>query len=105
MFPKLLVIILVAGATAAMLLVNRQQRIDTAHDISVLHQRLLNQEQTLWRLQRDLAERIRPERVREYKEKLGGAWVAIPSTPRPIDAPVIRIALQDDERIEEDLGG
>jgi len=107
MFPKLLFIILIAGATAAALLANRQQRIDTAHEIAVLHQRLQTQEQTLWRLQSEVAQRIRPERVRQYKDNLGGAWVAIPVTPKDVRRPVIRLALHEDEVIEfeEDMGG
>lgn len=105
MFPKLLLIILVAGATAGALLVNRQHRIDTAHEISSLHQRLLSQEQTLWRLKSDLAERTRPEQIRRAKETLNASWVSIPSKPHTIQQPKIRIALMDDELPDEDLGG
>ncbi len=105
MFPKLLFIILVAGATAGALLVNRQHRIDTAHEISSLHQRLQAQEQTLWRLQSDLAHRTRPEQIRKAKDSLGGSWVAIPSRPQPDSRPTVRIALFEDEFPEEDLGG
>jgi hypothetical protein len=105
MFPKLLLIILVAGATAAALLVNRQQRIDTAHEISIVHQRLLAQDQTLWTLQRDLAQQIRPERIRYYKDLIGGSWAAIPAIPRATPEPTIRIALIPEEPMDEDLGG
>ena len=39
MFGKLLFIIMVVGATACALLVIRQQRIDTFHEMSAVHQR------------------------------------------------------------------
>lgn len=82
MFPKLLLIILVAGAIAAALLVNRQHRIDTAHEITVLHERLTAKEQTLWRLETEIARRLRPEAIRRQLERMGGEWVALPAPPR-----------------------
>lgn len=106
MFGKLLLLILLTAATAAALLVNRQQRIDTAHDIAVLHQRIQSQEQTLWQLQSEVADRIRPGRLRQFKDDLGGSWVAIPTSPAHI-RPVLRLALQHEQarELDEDLGG
>jgi len=90
MFPKLLLIILTAGAIAAGLLVNRQHRIDAAHEITALHQRLTAQEQTLWELEAEIARRLRPEEVRRHLAELGGEWIALPeppSDPSRIDRP------------------
>lgn len=81
MFAKLLLIILAAGAIAAALLVNRQHRIDTAHEITSLHQRLTAKEQTLWKLEAEIARRLRPEEIRRELERIGGDWVALPAPP------------------------
>jgi inactivated superfamily I helicase len=108
MFAKLLVIVAAVGATACALLVNRQQRIDTAHEIAAVHQRLLMQEQALWTLRRAMAERVRPDRIRYDVQTLGGAWAAIPS--RPTDSAAhraIRIALlpREPEAIDSERVG
>jgi hypothetical protein len=79
MFSKLLFIILAVGALAMALLVNRQQRIDTAHDISLLHQRLLDHERTLWKLQTEIAQRVQPSQVRAAIEALQAEWSSIPT--------------------------
>lgn len=98
MFPKLLLIILAAGAIAAALLVNRQHRIDTAHEITGLHQRLTGQEQTLWKLETEIAHRLRPEEIRRELERMGGEWVALPAPPtKP------RSDERSDERLAEQV--
>lgn len=81
MFAKLLVIIMFVGATACALLVIRQQRIDTFHEISVVHQHLLTHERTLWELRGEIAERCRPSQVRLVMNQLGGQWAPIPARP------------------------
>ena len=81
MFPKLLVIIVFVGATACALLVIRQQRIDTFHEISTVHHRLLAHERTLWELRGEIAERCRPSQVRLVMNRVGGDWAPIPAGP------------------------
>lgn len=97
MLPKLLLIIVVAGAAAAALLVNRQHRIDTAHEISTIHQRMLSQEQTLWRMRAEIARQVRPEQVRQQMKRVGGQWVAIPEKPHRRAIDVMHIAAADPE--------
>jgi hypothetical protein len=81
MLVKLVFVILVVGTTASALLVNRQQRIETFHEMSVIHQRLLDQRSTLWKLQSQIAARSRPSEVREAVDHLSGAWAPIPASP------------------------
>jgi hypothetical protein len=94
MFAKLLFIILVLGATACALLVIRQQRFDTVHEMSVIHQRLLGHERTLCELRSEIAKRCRPNQVRLAMNELGGTWVPIPASPPPYDQRQIRLASQ-----------
>ncbi len=77
MFAKLLMVILVMAATACVLLINRQQRIDTAHRTAQVHQELLRQQQRLWTLRRDIAIESRPDRIREAIGEIGGQWSPI----------------------------
>lgn len=77
MFAKLLLIIIVMGATGCALLVNRQQRIDTAHRITEIHAQILRQQQRCWELRRDIAFEARPERVRAALGEVGGQWLPI----------------------------
>ncbi len=85
MFPKLLVIIIVMGATACALLVNRQQRIDTAHETARIHREILRQQQRCWELRRDIAVESQPDRVRAALGEVAGAWLPIVvPTPAPL---------------------
>ena len=77
MFGKLLLIIIVMGATACALLVNRQQRIDTAHRAAEIHQEILRQRQQCWAIRRDIAFESQPERVRKALAEIGGEWLPI----------------------------
>jgi hypothetical protein len=81
MLPKLIMVILVVGATASALLVNRQQRIETFHEMSLIHHRMLDHETTLWQLRGQIANRCRPEQVRAAMKELGGEWTPIPAGP------------------------
>ena len=81
MLPKLIMVILVVGATASALLVNRQQRIETFHEMSIIHHRMLEHETTLWQLRSQVANRCRPEYVRAAMKNLGGEWTPIPAGP------------------------
>jgi len=77
MFAKLLLIILVMGATACGLLVNRQHRIEAAHETVALHQQLLDQEQRLWKLRCEVSCRCRPQQLNLALARLGGSWAPV----------------------------
>jgi hypothetical protein len=81
MFPKLLFAMLAAGAIACALLVNRQQRIDTAHEMSRVHEHLLLHQRTIWDLQSQIAQRCRPAEVRQAMQRLTVDWAPIPREP------------------------
>jgi hypothetical protein len=81
MLAKLVFVILTVGATASALLVNRQQRIETFHEMSLIHRRVLDHESTLWRMQSQIDQRTRPAEVRQSLLSLGGQWSTIPATP------------------------
>ncbi|MCA9285352.1 MAG: hypothetical protein KDA22_09070 [Phycisphaerales bacterium] len=78
MFGKLTLIILSLGALSCVLLVQRQQRIDLAAEMSRTHMRLRQHERALWRLRTDIAFATRPDRVRRAIERLGVEWESIP---------------------------
>ena len=83
MFPKLLLVIVVLGSTACALLVNRQQRIETAHRAALMHQELIEQQQRLWTMRAMIAERCRPECVRVAVNGLGGSWSPVVVVEEP----------------------
>jgi len=74
MFPKLLVIIIVLGITGCLLLVNRQQQIEAAHEMTVIHQRLADHEQTIWKLRAEVARRCSPDQLHLLQQELGEEW-------------------------------
>jgi hypothetical protein len=86
MFLKLFMIIVVVGALACALLVIRQQRIEAAHEMSLIHRRLTEGEQTLWKLRSEVAVACRPDVVQRMVKRHGGEWMAIPA-PRPAAVP------------------
>ena len=65
MFAKLATVIIVLGAMFGALLVNRQQRIDAAAEISRIHFRMQTQERERTVLQAKVAAMVRPDRLRE----------------------------------------
>jgi len=73
-FSKLVVTILVLGFTAALLLVDRQQRLDLAAEMSRTHQRMSEHERSLWRMRTDIAYRTRPAMIRAAAEQLDVEW-------------------------------
>ena len=81
MFAKLLLIITLIGATACILLVNRQQRIETANEIAQIHRRLLEHDQALWTMRNEIASRCTPDQVRTAMSYLEGDWRSIPAAP------------------------
>lgn len=95
MFAKLLLIIVSVGAVACALLVIRQQRIDTFHEITQTHKRLSEHERTLWEMRAEIAERCRPSHVRLAMNGLEINWVPLPAKPDgPPTAADIRLANQ-----------
>ena len=65
MFAKLVTVVVVLGAMFGALLVNRQQRIDAASEISRIHFRMLRHERAQNGLQSEVAASVRPDRLRE----------------------------------------
>ena len=61
--PKVAACVLLAGATSCGLLVIRQQRIEAAYEMSVMHRHLLRHEERSWRLRVAIHERLRQDRV------------------------------------------
>jgi hypothetical protein len=92
MFAKLLVIVIAVGATACALLVNRQQRIATFHEMSLIHRRLLEHERTLWEMRSELAQKCRPTQVRLAMQKLNEQWTPIPAAPLPATQNKVQLA-------------
>ena len=113
MFAKLLTIILAAGAVGLGLLVLRQQRIDTVHEIAEVHQQLVNHDKQLWSMHHELAEKCRVARIRQLMQQLENNWAPIPSGPGivprpPAPSPLYmphNVAQWADARPDEQLGG
>lgn len=82
MFAKILVIIITFGVLGCALLVNRQQRIETAHRISLTHKRLAEQERGAWRLRAEVARRCSPNRLREAASQSRQTWAPIMLHPQ-----------------------
>lgn len=82
MFSKLLLIVCAIGMIACTLLVNRQQRIETANEIANVHRRLLEQEQLLWSVHSVIAEKCQPTQIRKSLENIDSSWKPLPSKPR-----------------------
>lgn len=96
MFGKLLLIIISVGAVACALLVIRQQRIDTFHEMTQVHRRLSEHERTLWEMRAEIAERCRPSQVRLAMNSLEINWIPLPARPDvpPMLQPEVRLANQ-----------
>lgn len=77
MFAKLLVIIVAAGTTASALLVNRQQRLETAHRAAALHADLAAAREKLWDARAEIAERLAPDRLRQAMDEIDDTWAPI----------------------------
>ena len=94
MFAKLLLIIVAVGAVACALLVIRQQRIDTFHEITQAHLRLQEHERTLWQMRAEIAERCRPSQVRLAMDELGLEWIPLPASAADASRAEIHLANQ-----------
>ncbi len=96
MFTKFIAIVLALGATACMLLVIRQQRLETAHEMSAIHQRLMECDHSLLTLRIEIATACRPDQLRLAMSEIGGGWMAV-ETGRRAAAPA-RTALASSTR-------
>ena len=106
MFAKLLLIILSAGAIASTLLVLRQQKVETIHDISRAYHRQRQYERTLWTLQAEIARRCRPEALRELLLEQGSDWRPIPAAPVTDEGhPADEAAMSEAAESTPELGG
>ncbi len=106
MFAKLLFIITLIGATACILLVNRQQRIETASEIAQTHRRLLNHDQALWAMRNEIASRCTPDQVRAAMANFQGDWRSIPTAPAGEQHSVAQFATHKPiQTIKIDVGG
>ncbi|MSR41395.1 MAG: hypothetical protein EXS10_05780 [Phycisphaerales bacterium] len=99
MFAKICIIILVLGATAGALLVNRQQRVDAAAEISRMHFKLHRHERAASRLRAEIATAVRPDQVRALLTSGGEKWEPILYRYNPAKA----VRLIDDETIAQDI--
>lgn len=71
MFGKLVLLILTVGMIAGVLLVNRQLRIQSAHELADAQRRVAQHDRTLWRLRAEIASRVTPEHVQAAASRLG----------------------------------
>ena len=92
MFAKLLLVIVVMGATACGLLVNRQQRIDTAHEMAVLHHQLTDQSQQIWKLRCEVSHRCRPQQLNLSLARLGRSWAPVTVGPGGVEPDMVELA-------------
>ncbi|MCP3904032.1 MAG: hypothetical protein GY715_10400 [Planctomycetes bacterium] len=88
MFSKLVFLVLAAGATAAALLVLRQQRIETSHEMSRLHNQIMRHERVLWHLRGEIATACGPEAVRLRLTDLDAQWAPIQSAFRTAESEI-----------------
>lgn len=70
MFAKLATVVVVLGAMFGALLVNRQQRIDAASEMSRLHFEIERNERERIRLEAEIATAVRPDRIAALLRKL-----------------------------------
>jgi hypothetical protein len=70
MFAKLATVIIILGAMFGALLVNRQERIDTAAEVSRIHFKLERNERERTRREAKVATALMPDRIRELLVKV-----------------------------------
>ena len=67
---KVSVIVVALGAMGLGLLALRQQRYEVSNQISRAHNRVVDQERAIWRMQAEVARRTDPRNIRDAAEKL-----------------------------------
>ena len=98
-------LILAVGVTASALLVYRQKRIDTANEMLRVHRRLLDHEQTLWKLRRDIATQCHPEKLRRAMERIAEEWAPLPALPEIPVFPATNVAFDEEWLPEHEAQG
>jgi len=88
MFAKLLTIILVLGAVTSVLLVNRQRRLELAHESAGLYRQITTHRQAVWASRCEIERRCRPESIRLAAESLEVAWSPVLQEPVGPTAPL-----------------
>ncbi len=71
MLGKLAVLILSFGALSCVLLANRQLRVQSAHELAAVQQRVGDHDRSLWRLRIEIASRVTPGHVEEMSRSMG----------------------------------
>jgi cell division protein FtsL len=71
MWLKAAACVLIAAATAMSLLALRQRRIDQMHQMATYHRQMRQASQSLWELQVEIADQLRPERLRQSVAQAG----------------------------------
>jgi hypothetical protein len=70
-YPKLATLILAFGAIACILLVVRQQRIQTAHELVQVQRQVGELDRRLWKFRIEIAQRMQPHAVDQAISMLG----------------------------------
>lgn len=112
MFAKLATVIVVLGAMFGALLVNRQQRIDAASEISRIHFRIERDARERARLEAEVAAAVRPDRIATMLERIARGEASplrpIPFREDPASATDDALSTLDagtGEGAEQELGG
>lgn len=84
MFAKLATVIVVLGAMFGALLVNRQERIDTAAEISRIHFKLERNDRERVRREAEVASKLTPNQIRELVAEIEKASNSAPDRDSPL---------------------
>lgn len=71
MWLKATVCVVFAAATAMSLLALRQKRIDLMHEMAEHHAQMRHSRQELWQLQVEIADRLKPDKLRQAVQRTG----------------------------------
>ncbi len=91
MFAKLATVIVVLGAMFGALLVNRQERIDTAAEISRIHFKLQKQERERTRREAKVATSVMPDRIRTLLGSEGSKPIPFRGDPASATEEALRV--------------
>lgn len=96
MFFKLILIIVAAGAIAGSLLVIRQQKVETIHDISRAYTAARQRQQMMWNLELEITRRTHPQVLRKQMDAMGIDWHQIPAAPADKWKSSLHVVTSDD---------
>ena len=83
MFAKILLVIVSIAAVLFIVLVHRQERLNIANEMTQMHAEIVELETRVWDLRAQIAERTRPEVIREQMEQFDLNWTNYPTTAAP----------------------